>query len=100
MRIDLQIYPIIFTGVALGQLIIAGTDVFIAWSRAVRDREYLVELRLRNFDQQKGAGGAEGDAEERTVLRRGMWARMRLMMMSWRWLRGLFRLGLGVDEDG
>ena len=59
----MQIYPIIFTGVALGQLIIAGTDVFIAWSRAVRDREYLVELRLRNFDQQKGAGGAEGDAE-------------------------------------
>ncbi|KZV69277.1 hypothetical protein PENSPDRAFT_608901 [Peniophora sp. CONT] len=58
----LQIYPLIFTGVALGQLISAGADVFVAWSRAVRDREYLVELRLRNFDQHAtpGAGGGTG----------------------------------------
>lgn len=77
--VDLQVYPLIFTGAALGHLISAGAEVFVAWSRAVRDREYLVELRLRNFDQRAsgmstgtGAGAemdgdGEGNVEERDV---------------------------------
>ncbi|KAF8518939.1 hypothetical protein BU17DRAFT_48138, partial [Hysterangium stoloniferum] len=49
------IYPSIFVVVACGQFCMSLTGVFAKWTQSIRDKEFLVELRLRNLDQTRNA---------------------------------------------
>jgi len=71
-----SIYPGIFAGVGVIRGIWGLHKVYLKWSQAVRDKEFLVEMRLRNLEPE-GAGGkaaekkkeGEGAEEEETGVR-------------------------------
>ena len=44
------IYPSIFVMVAASQFAMSLIGVFAKWTQGIRDKEFLVELRLRNLD--------------------------------------------------
>ena len=44
------IYPSIFVAVAVCQFAMSLVGVFAKWTQSIRDKEFLVELRLRNLD--------------------------------------------------
>jgi len=44
------IYPSIFVTVAASQFAMSLVGVFAKWTQSIRDKEFLVELRLRNLD--------------------------------------------------
>lgn len=60
-----SIYPGIFAGVGVIRGIWGLHKVYLKWSQAVRDKEFLVEMRLRNLEPE-GTGGkaAEKKKEE------------------------------------
>lgn len=43
-------YPSIFTVAGFGHTAFVISRVFGSWSQSIRDKEYLVEMRLRNHD--------------------------------------------------
>lgn len=43
-------YPSIFTVAGFGHTAFVVSRIFGSWSQAIRDKEYLVEMRLRNHD--------------------------------------------------
>ena len=51
-----SIYPGIFAGVGVARGIWGLHKVYLKWSQAVRDKEFLVEMRLRNLEPE-GTGG-------------------------------------------
>lgn len=56
-----SIYPGIFAGVGVVRGIWGLHKVYLKWSQAVRDKEFLVEMRLRNLEPE----GAEGKTMEK-----------------------------------
>lgn len=69
----LHIYPGICTVTAACLAAVAGYDVISTWSQTVRDKEFLVEMRLQNLDPEQESKGenelasdaaAEDDGEE------------------------------------
>ena len=56
-----SIYPGIFAGVGVIRGIWGLHKVYLKWSQAVRDKEFLVEMRLRNLEPE----GTEGKAVEK-----------------------------------
>jgi E3 ubiquitin-protein ligase MARCH6 len=53
--IVLYVYPGIFLTAALGRSSIMLREVVASWSQAVRDKEFLVEMRLKNLDESEKA---------------------------------------------
>ena len=51
----MHVYPTIFTLAAVAQGAIALTTMFSSWSQTVRDKEFLLEMRLQNFDAEQDA---------------------------------------------
>jgi E3 ubiquitin-protein ligase MARCH6 len=45
-----NIYPGIFTFIGLGRMLASTLDHVSAWSQEVRDKEFLVEMRLKNHE--------------------------------------------------
>jgi hypothetical protein len=50
----MHVYPGIFAAAGLIRLGLTGTGVLSHWSQSIRDTEFLVEMRLRNYEQDKG----------------------------------------------
>jgi len=66
--IFMHVYPAIFAVVGFGRSIMVGMTLLSSWSQSIRDREFLVEMRLRNHEpveeEKKEAEAAnEVDAE-------------------------------------
>ncbi len=49
----LHVYPSIFTLAAVGQGTFALGNMFRTWSQTVRDKEFLVDMRLQNFEPEQ-----------------------------------------------
>jgi E3 ubiquitin-protein ligase MARCH6 len=68
----MNVYPGIFAGVGLIRLGVTSSGALSRWSQSVRDTEFLIEMRLRNYEQEKGSEKSEksegrADAEDVTV---------------------------------
>lgn len=51
----MHVYPGIFAVAGLIRLGVTGSGVLSHWSQSIRDTEFLVEMRLRNYEQDKGS---------------------------------------------
>jgi E3 ubiquitin-protein ligase MARCH6 len=49
----MHVYPGIFAAAGLIRLGVTSSGVLSRWSQSIRDTEFLVEMRLRNYDQDK-----------------------------------------------
>jgi E3 ubiquitin-protein ligase MARCH6 len=49
----MHVYPGIFAAAGLIRLGVTGSGVLSRWSQSIRDTEFLVEMRLRNYEQDK-----------------------------------------------
>jgi E3 ubiquitin-protein ligase MARCH6 len=49
----MNIYPSIFAGAGLIRLGVTSSGALSRWSQSIRDTEFLVEMRLRNYEQVK-----------------------------------------------
>jgi len=49
----MHVYPGIFAGTGLIRLGVTGSKALSRWSQSIRDTEFLVEMRLRNYEQEK-----------------------------------------------
>jgi hypothetical protein len=48
-----HIYPAIFAGAGIGRVIWGLHAVYSKWSQSVRDKEFLVEMRLKNLEAEE-----------------------------------------------
>jgi len=46
----MHVYPGLFAVVGFGRSIMAGMALLSTWSQSIRDKEFLVEMRLRNHE--------------------------------------------------
>lgn len=58
LRVDqrfifMHVYPGIFAAAGLIRLGVTGSKALSRWSQSIRDTEFLVEMRLRNYEQEK-----------------------------------------------
>ncbi len=49
----MHVYPGIFAAAGLIRLGVTGSGVLSRWSQSIRDTEFLVEMRLRNYEQER-----------------------------------------------
>ena len=49
----MNVYPGIFAGAGLIRFGVTGSGALSQWSQSIRDTEFLVEMRLRNYEQEK-----------------------------------------------
>ena len=49
----MHVYPGIFAAAGLIRLGVTGSRALSRWSQFIRDTEFLVEMRLRNYEQEK-----------------------------------------------
>jgi E3 ubiquitin-protein ligase MARCH6 len=49
----MHVYPGIFAAAGLIRLGVTGSGVLSRWSQSIRDTEFLVEMRLRNYEQDR-----------------------------------------------
>jgi len=60
-----SIYPGIFAGVGIVRGVWGIHKMYLRWSQMVRDKEFLVEMRLRNLEPEDTKGKAVEKREER-----------------------------------
>ena len=63
----LHVYPSLFTAAGIVHATYAVSKVTSSWSQTIRDKEFLVEMRLRNLDpemEKKPQQPAEAKGEE------------------------------------
>ena len=46
----MHVYPGIFALVGFGRSVMVGVTLLSSWSQSIRDKEFLVEMRLRNHE--------------------------------------------------
>jgi hypothetical protein len=71
----MNVYPGIFAGVGLIRLGVTGSGALSRWSQSIRDTEFLIEMRLRNYEQEKESEEYEKErayAEDVTGLEEGV----------------------------
>lgn len=75
----MHVYPGIFAAAGLIRLGVTSSGVLSRWSQSIRDTEFLVEMRLRNYDQDKESekkveekGKVDVDADGLVVTEGGM----------------------------
>ncbi|KAA1468915.1 hypothetical protein DENSPDRAFT_834409 [Dentipellis sp. KUC8613] len=77
--IFMHVYPGIFAVAGFGSSVMSSYNLLSSWSQSIRDKEFLVEMRLRNYEQEakekkevddretpdgsEGGEGEEGDIE-------------------------------------
>jgi hypothetical protein len=49
----MHVYPGIFAGAGFVRLGMTGSGALSRWSQSIRDTEFLVEMRLRNYEQRE-----------------------------------------------
>lgn len=63
----MHVYPGIFAVVGFGRSVMVGIDLLQSWSQSIRDKEFLVEMRLRNHEpnnEQKEKGVVETEPSD------------------------------------
>ncbi|KAF9644488.1 hypothetical protein BDM02DRAFT_3121841 [Thelephora ganbajun] len=67
-----SIYPGVLTGVCVVRGILGLRNAYLKWSQTVRDKEFLVEMRLRNLEpeetKEKAAEKKEGQEQEEAAV--------------------------------
>ena len=53
MCLVLHVYPGIFAVVGLSRIVVSAMIVLSGWSQSIRDKEFLVEMRLQNLELDK-----------------------------------------------
>jgi len=66
--IFMHVYPGIFASVGLIRLGVTGSRALSRWSQSIRDTEFLVEMRLRNYEQGKEEEKIEEKGKEEPIL--------------------------------
>lgn len=51
LYVVLDLWPLAITIILSGLIVVAWGSAFEAWARSIRDKEYLVETRIRNMDE-------------------------------------------------
>lgn len=46
----MHVYPGLFAVIGFGRSVMVGIELMASWSQSIRDKEFLVEMRLRNHD--------------------------------------------------
>ena len=64
----MHVYPGIFAAAGLIRLGVTGSRALSRWSQSIRDTEFLVEMRLRNYEQEKEEEKIEEKGKEEPVL--------------------------------
>ncbi|KAI9062714.1 hypothetical protein FKP32DRAFT_1667072 [Trametes sanguinea] len=59
----LHVYPMIFTLAGLGHAAWMMSKVMASWSQTIRDKEFLVEMRLRNLEEQEQEAAKEREGQ-------------------------------------
>ncbi|KAI0064059.1 hypothetical protein BV25DRAFT_1990235 [Artomyces pyxidatus] len=57
----MHVYPSIFAAAGFARMVVAVAGVLSSWSQGIRDKEFLVEMRLRNYEQERVAKKAEAE---------------------------------------
>lgn len=57
-------YPGLFVAVSFGRTVIAALNLLSSWSQSIRDKEFLVEMRLRNHEPEKEKKDVQVDTVE------------------------------------
>ncbi|KAH9066911.1 hypothetical protein EDB87DRAFT_1721418 [Lactarius vividus] len=73
LRVDqrfifMHVYPGIFAAAGLIRLGVTGSRALSRWSQSIRDTEFLVEMRLRNYEQEKEEEKIEEKEKEEPML--------------------------------
>ena len=70
----MHVYPSIFAVAGFSRSVVVAIGLLSTWSQSIRDKEFLVEMRLRNLEPEKivqphvNVGSqTEGDASEISV---------------------------------
>jgi len=53
-----EVYPLLVTAVLVGVVTEAARSMLEAWIQRVRDREFLVDTRVRNLEEAEAQAGA------------------------------------------
>jgi E3 ubiquitin-protein ligase MARCH6 len=64
----MHVYPGIFAATGLIRVGVTGSRALSRWSQSIRDTEFLVEMRLRNYEQEKEVEKIEEKGKEKPVL--------------------------------
>ena len=64
-----NVYPGIFVGVGIARGAWGLFKMYLKWSQTVRDKEFLVEMRLRNLEPEETKGKAVEKREQQQELR-------------------------------
>lgn len=64
----MNVYPGIFAVAGLIRLGVTGSRALSRWSQSIRDTEFLVEMRLRNYEQEKEVEKIEEKGEGELML--------------------------------
>ena len=64
----MHVYPGIFAVAGLFRLVVTGSRTLSRWSQSIRDTEFLVEMRLRNYEQEKEVEKIEEKGEGEPML--------------------------------
>lgn len=59
----LYMYPVIFTQVAVVHGLLSLSEVVSSWSQIIRDKEFLVEMRLRNLESDVESDEVDKDSK-------------------------------------
>jgi E3 ubiquitin-protein ligase MARCH6 len=64
----MHVYPGIFAAAGLIRVGVTGSKALSRWSQSIRDTEFLVEMRLRNYEQEKEEEKIEEKGKDEPVL--------------------------------
>ena len=64
----MHVYPGIFAAAGLIRVGVTGSKALSRWSQSIRDTEFLVEMRLRNYEQEKEEERIEEKGKDEPVL--------------------------------
>lgn len=64
----MHVYPGIFAAAGLIRVGVTGSKALSRWSQSIRDTEFLVEMRLRNYEQEREEEKIEEKRKDEPVL--------------------------------
>ncbi|KIY65813.1 hypothetical protein CYLTODRAFT_492008 [Cylindrobasidium torrendii FP15055 ss-10] len=60
----INVYPTIFIAAAMSRSALVSVDVVQSWSQSIRDKEFLVEMRLRNHENEQAGEARRAQATQ------------------------------------
>jgi len=66
-----HVYPGLFAMVGLSRMVVSAMAVLSSWSQAIRDKEFLVEMRLQNLEPEQAMDEKKTEALRAGIVRTG-----------------------------